>query len=129
VTPVVTNRVLFHHKDRRLLQDVVTCIREKTTIDDVGFKRDRHADRYLKAPAEIARLFPAIADAVAASVEIAARCRFSLDELAYQYPNEVAEPGETAQETLARLTWEGAARRFPDGVTPEVARSSTMSSS
>jgi DNA polymerase III alpha subunit len=58
VTPVITNRVLFHDPGRRLLQDVVTCIREKTTIDDVGFKRDRHADRYLKAPAEIARLFP-----------------------------------------------------------------------
>lgn len=43
VTPVVTNRVLFHQKARRLLQDVVTCIREHTTIDDVGFKRDRHA--------------------------------------------------------------------------------------
>jgi error-prone DNA polymerase len=122
VTPVVTNRVLFHDKDRRLLQDVVTCIREKTTIDDVGFKRDRHADRYLKAPAEISRLFPRHAEAVAASVAIAARCRFSLDELAYQYPNEVAEPGKTPQETLARLTWEGAARRFPDGLTPEVKR-------
>jgi error-prone DNA polymerase len=122
VTPVVTNRVLFHDKDRRLLQDVVTCIREKTTIDDVGFKRDRHADRYLKAPAEIARLFPRHVQAVAASVAIAARCRFSLDELAYQYPNEVAEPGKTPQETLARLTWEGAARRFPDGLTPKVKR-------
>jgi error-prone DNA polymerase len=53
-------------------------------------------------------------------VAIADRCRFSLDELTYQYPNEVAEPGKTPQETLARLTWEGAARRFPDGVTPEV---------
>ncbi|CAN5329398.1 hypothetical protein BH10PSE4_BH10PSE4_48700 [soil metagenome] len=52
VIPVATNRVLFHDKDRRLLQDVVTCIREGTTIDDVGFKRDRHADRYLKAPEE-----------------------------------------------------------------------------
>jgi error-prone DNA polymerase len=122
VTPVVTNRVLFHDKARRLLQDVVTCIREKTTIDDVGFKRDRHADRYLKAPAEIQRLFPRHAQAVAASVTIAQRCRFCLDELAYQYPNEVAEPGKTPQETLERLTWEGAAERFPDGLTPEVKR-------
>jgi error-prone DNA polymerase len=120
VTPVVTNRVLFHEKARRLLQDVVTCIREKTTIDDVGFKRDRHADRYLKAPAEILRLFPRHAQAIAASVAIARRCRFCLDELAYQYPNEVAEPGKTPQETLERLTWAGAVERFPDGVTPEV---------
>jgi error-prone DNA polymerase len=120
VTPVVTNRVLFHHRDRRLLQDVVTCIRENTTIDDVGFKRDRHADRYLKAPAEIARLFPRHGAAIAASLAIARRCRFSLAELSYQYPREVGAAGETAQETLARLTWAGAARRFPDGVTPEV---------
>ncbi len=122
VTPVVTNRVLFHDKDRRLLQDVVTCIRENTTIDDVGFKRDRHADRYLKAPAEILRLFPRHGAAVAASVAIAARCRFSLAELSYQYPREVVADGETAQQTLERLTWEGAAQRFPDGVTPEVRR-------
>jgi error-prone DNA polymerase len=120
VTPVVTNRVLFHEKARRLLQDVLTCIREKTTIDDVGFRRDRHADRYLKAPGEMQRLFPRHAAALAASVAIAARCGFSLDELAYQYPHEVVEAGRTAQETLERLTWEGAARRFADGVTPDV---------
>ncbi|PIB92480.1 error-prone DNA polymerase [Caulobacter sp. FWC2] len=120
VTPVVTNRVLFHDKDRRLLQDVVTCIRENTTIDDVGFKRDRHADRHLKAPREMLRLFPRHPAALAASAAIAARCLFSLDELTYQYPREVAEPGQTPQETLARLTWAGAARRFPEGVTPEV---------
>ncbi len=120
VTPVVTNRVLFHEPSRRLLQDVVTCIRENTTIDDVGFKRDRHADRYLMAPTEIQRRFPRHRQAVAASVAIAARCRFSLNELTYQYPHEVTEPGRTPQETLERLTWEGAAARFPDGVTPEV---------
>ncbi|AZS21713.1 MULTISPECIES: error-prone DNA polymerase [unclassified Caulobacter] len=122
VTPVVTNRVLFHEKERRLLQDVVTCIREGTTIDDVGFKRDRHADRYLKTPAEILRLFPRHRAAVAASVAIAQRCRFSLSELSYQYPREVVADGETAQQTLERLTWEGAAHRFPDGLTPEVRR-------
>jgi error-prone DNA polymerase len=120
VTPVVTNRVLFHEKARRLLQDVVTCIREKTTIDDVGFRRDRHADRYLKAPAEMQRLFPRHKEALAASAAIAQRCWFSLDELAYQYPHEVVAAGHSAQQTLERLTWEGAARRFPDGVTQEI---------
>ncbi|MBO9708090.1 MAG: error-prone DNA polymerase [Caulobacter sp.] len=122
VTPVVTNRVLFHDKDRRLLQDVVTCIREGTTIDDVGFRRDRHADRYLKPAAEMRRLFARHAAALAASIDIARRCRFSLAELSYQYPREVVAPGETAQQTLERLTWAGAAERFPDGVTPEVRR-------
>ncbi|WP_454762309.1 error-prone DNA polymerase [Caulobacter segnis] len=122
VVPVATNRVLMHDKTLRLLQDVVTCIREKTTIDDAGFRREREADRYLKAPAEMHRLFARHREALAASVAIAGRCGFSLDELTYQYPHEVVEPGRTAQETLERLTWEGAGRRFPDGVTPEVRR-------
>ncbi|CAN5527784.1 error-prone DNA polymerase [soil metagenome] len=122
VTPVVTNRVLMHHKDLRLLQDVVTCIREKTTIDDVGFKRERDADRYIKTPAEMGRLFDRHRAALAASVAIAARCRFSLDELTYQYPHEVIETGRTAQETLERLTWAGAAERFPEGLPPEVTK-------
>ncbi|MDR6530300.1 error-prone DNA polymerase [Caulobacter rhizosphaerae] len=120
VTPVVTNRVLFHEKARRLLQDVVTCIREGTTIDDVGFRRDRHADRYLKAPREIQRLLAKHPGAIAASVAIARRCLFNLDELTYQYPHEVSEPGKSPQQTLERLTWEGAGRRYPDGVPPEV---------
>jgi len=120
VTAVVTNRVLFHEKARRLLQDVVTCIREGTTIDDVGFKRDRHADRYLKAPAEIQRLLAKHPQAIAASVVIAQRCIFNLDELSYQYPHEVLEPDKSAQETLERLTWEGADQRYPEGLPPDV---------
>jgi len=122
VTPVVTNRVLFHHKDRRMLQDVVTCIREHTTIDDVGFRRDRHAGRELRAPAEMVRRFSRHAAALDASRVIARRCGFSLDELSYQYPREVAAEGESAQQTLERLTWAGAARRFPEGLTPQVRR-------
>ena len=61
VPTVATNDVLFHMPERRILQDVVTCIRERTTIDDAGFKRERHADRYLKPPDEMARLFRALA--------------------------------------------------------------------
>ncbi|MDR6624511.1 error-prone DNA polymerase [Caulobacter segnis] len=121
-TAVATNRVLMHDKSLRLLQDVVTCIREKTKIDDAGFRREREADRYLKAPTEMQRLMTRHPEAIAASVALARRCGFSLDELTYQYPHEVAQPGRTAQETLERLTWEGAARRFPDGVTQEVRR-------
>ncbi len=120
VATVATNDVLFHAPDRRILQDVVTCIREGCTIDDAGFRRERHADRHLKRPDEMARLFARWPDAIARSVEIAERCRFSLDELKYQYPNEVSEPGCTAQETLTKLTWEGAARRYPDGVPEKV---------
>jgi error-prone DNA polymerase len=120
VATVATNDVLFHAPDRRILQDVVTCIRERTTIDAVGFKRERHADRYLKSPGEMARLFKLWPKAVARSSEIAERCRFSLDELAYQYPHEVCIPGMTPQQALEKLTWEGATGRYPEGVPEHV---------
>ncbi|MGC9271591.1 error-prone DNA polymerase [Acidiphilium sp.] len=121
VATVVTNDVLFHARERRILQDVVTCIRHGCTIDDAGFRRERHADRYLKPPEEMWRLFAQYPEAVARTMEIADRCRFSLDELRYQYPDEVAIPGRAAQEALTRLTWDGAAQRYPEGVPEPVA--------
>lgn len=123
VAAVVTNDVLYHLPGRRILQDVVTCIRHGKTIDDLGFLRERHADRYLKPPAEMARLFPRYPEALARAAEIADRCRFSLDELAYQYPEERSLPGLTPQQALARRVAEGAARRYPGGV-PETVRAS-----
>src|SRR6202007_1892187 len=95
VPTVVTNDVLFHVPGRRILQDVVTCIRHNVNIDDAGFRRERHADRYLKAPDEMARLFSRYPEALARTMDIAARCRFSLDELSYQYPEERTMPGLT----------------------------------
>jgi error-prone DNA polymerase len=120
VPTVVTNDVLFHVPARRILQDVVTCIRHGCTIDDAGFRRERHADRYLKPPAEMQRLFNRYSEALARSVEIAKRCRFSLDELTYQYPEEALIPGLTPQQALRKLTWEGAKQRYEDGVPEEV---------
>ena len=120
VATVVTNDVLFHEPGRRILQDVVTCIRHNSTIDDVGFDRERHADRYLKPPAEMMRLFPRYQDAVARTIEVMSRCRFSLDELAYQYPEEATILGLTPQQALERLTWEGAATRYPEGLPEKV---------
>ncbi|WP_296173538.1 error-prone DNA polymerase [uncultured Brevundimonas sp.] len=119
VATVVTNDVLFHHPDRRILQDVVTCIREGCTIDDVGFRRSRTADRHLKPVEEMHRLFARYPEPLARTVAIADRCRFSLDELAYQYPREAAE-GQTPQEALEALTWEGAANRYPEGLPDKV---------
>ncbi len=116
VPTVATGDVLYHVPQRRMLQDVLTCIRENCTIDDAGFRRERSADRHLKPPEEMVRLFSRHPDAVARTLEIAGRCRFSLDELRYQYPHEVRFPGMTAQQTLEELTWAGAARRYPDGV-------------
>jgi error-prone DNA polymerase len=118
VPAVVTNDVLYHVPERRFLQDVVTCIREKSTIDGVGFKRERFADRYLKPPEEMARLFKHYPDALRRTVEIAGRCRFSLDDLDYQYPEEACIPGLTPQQALEKLSWEGAKKRYSHG-TPE----------
>jgi len=120
VPTIVTNDVLFHVPARRILQDVVTCIRHKCTIDELGFRRERHADRYLKPPEEMARLFSRYPEALARTISIAARCRFSLDELAYQYPEERTMPGLTPQQALEKLTFEGAAERYPEGVPDKV---------
>lgn len=120
VPTVVTNDVLFHEPARRILQDVVTCIRHNVTIDALGDRRERHADRYLKPPQEMHRLFARYPEALARALQIADRCRFSLDELAYQYPEERDDPTLTPQETLAKLTWEGAAQRYPEGVSESV---------
>ena len=116
VRSVVTNDVLFHAPERRVLQDVVTCIRHGCTIDDAGFKRERHADRYLKPPVEMQRLFERYPEAFNRTLEIAARCKFSLDELSYQYPEEALIPGLTPQQALEKLTWEGAENFYPEGV-------------
>ncbi|MEQ9524780.1 MAG: error-prone DNA polymerase [Thalassobaculum sp.] len=121
VATVVTNDVLFHMPARRTLQDVVTAVRHTCTIDELGFRRERHADRYLKPPEEMARLYSRYPDALARTLAIARRCRFSLDELAYQYPDEASVPGRTPQQALEALTWEGAAERYPEGVPDKVA--------
>ncbi|GBQ31305.1 DNA polymerase III subunit alpha [Gluconacetobacter sacchari DSM 12717] len=121
VKTVVTNDILFDIHDRRILQDVVTCVRHNTTIDRAGFVRERHADRYLKPPQEIARLFGRYPEAIDRSMEIVERCRFSLDDLAYQYPDEITTPGQTPQEALEALTWEGARAFYTDGIPEDVA--------
>lgn len=122
VPTVVTNDVLFHDPGRRLMQDVVTCIRHNVTIDELGDRRERHADRYLKPPEEMHRLFARYPEALANTVKIAKRCRFSLDELAYQYPEERQYPDLTPQQALEKLTWEGAAERYPEGLPGSVRR-------
>jgi len=121
VPTVATGDVLYHAPERRILQDVLTCIREGVTIDALGFKRERYADRHLKPPEEMARLFARHSAAVARSIEILDRCKFSLDELRYQYPREAVLPGMTPIEALERLTWEGAKDRYPGGVPEKVA--------
>ena len=116
VATVATGDVLYHAPERRVLQDVVTCIREGCTIGAAGLRRERFAERHLKAPQEMARLFARHPDALARTLEVVGRCRFDLSELRYQYPDETERPGETPQQALERLVWAGVEWRYPDGV-------------
>src|SRR6516165_7482030 len=109
---VATNDVLYHLPERRPLQDVLTCIREGCTIREVGYRLAANAERHLKPAQEIARLFRGHQDAVERSLEIVQRCRFSLDELRYEYPEEPVPEGQTPQQRLVELTWQGARERF-----------------
>ena len=116
-TPLVaTGDVLYHTPHRRALQDVLTCVRGKTTINEAGLRLEANAERHLKRAAEMARLFKGHAAAVARAIEIAEACQFSLDELVYEYPDEPTPPGKTPQAHLEDLTWDGARWRFPDGI-------------
>jgi error-prone DNA polymerase len=110
---VAVNDVFYHAPERRPLLDILTCIREKCTIAAAGSRLSINAERHLKAPAEMARLFAAFPDAIARSVAIARSCSFSLGELTYEYPDEPVPPGKTAQEHLEDLTWAGAQDRYP----------------
>src|SRR5437762_1911702 len=113
---VATNDVHYHEPERRPLQDVVTCIREHCTIAEAGFRLAAHAERPLKPGSEMARLFRGYEDALSRTLEIVARCRFGLDELRYEYPEEPVPPGFTPQQWLTELAWKGAAEKFPGGV-------------
>ena len=122
---VAVNDVHYHGPERRALADVVTCIREKCTIHEAGFRLEANAERHLKSPNEMARLFRNHPDAIERTVEIADACEFTLDKLKNEYPDEPVPPGKTPQQHLEDLTWAGAQRRypkshFPDGVPTKV---------
>ena len=113
---LATNEVLYHHPSRRPLQDVLTCIREKTTIDAIGRRLEANAERYLKPADEMARLFRDVPEAIAETMRFAGRIAFSLDQLKYQYPDEPVPPGKTAQQHLEDLTWAGVKQYFSDQI-------------
>jgi error-prone DNA polymerase len=113
---LATNDVLYHAPARRPLQDVMTCIREKTTLAEAGFRLEANAERYLKSPAEMGRLFSEWPHAIRATRAVADACTFSLDELKYEYPREVIPEGRSPQDYLEELTWKGAEWRYPEGV-------------
>ncbi|MDB5495004.1 MAG: dnaE, partial [Phenylobacterium sp.] len=113
---VAVGDVLYHGPERRPLQDVLTCIRETCTIAEAGLRLEANAERHLKAPEEMARLFARFPGAVERSVEIAERIGFDLSQLRYEYPDEPVPPGKTAIQHLRDLTWEGAKWRFEKGM-------------
>jgi error-prone DNA polymerase len=113
---LATNEVLYHHPARRPLQDVLTCIREKTTIEAIGTRLQANAERHLKPAEEMARLFRDVPEAIAETLRFANRIHFSLDQLKYQYPDEPVPPGKTAQRHLEDLTWAGVKRCFGDNI-------------
>jgi error-prone DNA polymerase len=120
-TPLVaTGDVLYHAPARRPLQDVLTCIREHCTIDDAGYRLEANAERHLKPPSEMARLFERHPEALARTLEITEVCRFVLDELRYEYPIDPAPAGMSVQAYLEQLTRAGAAERYPEGVPAKV---------
>ncbi|MBO9710499.1 MAG: error-prone DNA polymerase [Caulobacter sp.] len=117
---VATNDVLYHGPERRPLQDVMTCVREGCSIQEVGFRLEANAERHLKTPAEMARLFARWPAAIEATTEIVGRIGFDLGDLKEQYPDEPVPPGKTAMQHLTKLSWDGARRRYPQGVPDKV---------
>jgi error-prone DNA polymerase len=117
---VATNDVHIHTPARRALLDVLTCVREHCTIDEAGYRLFANAERHLKSAAEMTRLFKSHPEAVARSLEIVERTRFSLDELSYEYPVDPCPDGLTPQQYLVRETWAGAAERYRHGVPDKV---------
>ena len=118
---IATNDVLMHIPERRTLADVLTCIREKTTLEAAGRLTQANAERHLKAPREMARLFAEAPQAIAETIRFLDGLAFSLDELRHCYPEELREGHATPQEALEAFAWEGAEMRYPDGV-PERTR-------
>jgi error-prone DNA polymerase len=120
VKPVALNEPFYHDPGRRPLADIVAAIRHRVKVAEAGFLLAANAERHVKGPAEMARMFRDHPQAIMNAQGLFARLNFSLDELQYQYPDESLS-GETPAETLRRLAWEGAAERYPDGVPEKVA--------
>ena len=118
---LATNQVLYHVPQRRPLHDVMTAIHHKTTVAAAGHLLEPNAERHLKSPEEMQRLFARWPHAIAAARELADACQFSLDELRYEYPRQTYPDGLDAQAYLERLTWEGAGQHYRGGVPDSVA--------
>ncbi|GAA4092801.1 error-prone DNA polymerase [Mucilaginibacter panaciglaebae] len=120
VPMVATNDVHYHSPERRELQDVQTCVREKCTITTAGYKLHANAERYLKPLDELERLFRQYPEAIERTIEIAEACTFSLDTLKYLEPEWKSPDGRTADEHLSEHTWQGVKFFFPRGISAKL---------
>ncbi|MCC2617493.1 error-prone DNA polymerase [Aestuariibacter halophilus] len=110
--------VLFHHPERQPLQHIMTAISHKQPVDQLGEALITNTERSLRSREKLATLFP---DRwLQASVDIARRCQFSLDELRYEYPAELIPPGHTPRSYLRTLVEAGVQQRFPEGLTQNI---------
>ncbi|MEZ5841230.1 MAG: error-prone DNA polymerase [Hyphomicrobiales bacterium] len=117
---LAVNDVLYDDPRQRDLQDILACIRDGVTIAAAGRRLEVNAERHLKPPAEMARLFRDAPQAIAETRNFLARVSFCLSELKYDYPDEPVPPGRTPQDWLEELTWRHAAMRYPTGLPEKV---------
>jgi error-prone DNA polymerase len=115
---IATNDALYATTAERILHDILTCIREKVTIQQAGVRLAANGERYLKSPAEMAWLFADAPEAIAATAGLFNAINFTLDELSYEYPHEPVPMGWTPQGWLEELVWGAIRQRFPDGIPP-----------
>ena len=111
---------LYHHSSRRPLADVLYCIRTKQTLATAGRELSRNAERHLMKISEYTRLWSEYPEAIMAASQVAQACSFSLSELSYEYPEEIIPNGRSVMDELIYQTWQGAERRYPDGIPNEV---------
>src|SRR5450631_998659 len=120
ITCVAAGDVHMHERTRKKLQDVMTAIRHKCPLAEVGTKLQPNAERYARSIGRLSAIYPP--RLLATTLDLAARCAFSLDEIRYEYPEELVPAGETPATHLKALALEGLARRYPHGAPEEVAR-------
>ncbi|MDA0283002.1 MAG: PHP domain-containing protein, partial [Planctomycetota bacterium] len=120
VPVAAANNVYYHEPQRQPLHDVLTAVRHGCTVAELGSRRFPNAERHLKSTESMLQLFATVPEAVCRTREIADRCTFSLDELRYEYPEELCPTGREPKEYLEQLTWQGARNRYRNGVPRKV---------
>ncbi len=117
---LASGNVLYHHPSRMPLHDVLTAVRHGTTVAAAGALLQPNAQRHLHSLSELQATFAQAPEALQHTLDVADRCSFSLDELRYEYPDELAPRGMTPFEYLQHLAWKGAHKRYPGGIPDKV---------